>query len=93
MTTRGTQSVQQGWNQSTAAMQAIMAQGVGVTRSSPKPRNVPRRAGPRRPPRAAETRRPRRRRGGKPARLVKGSAAAKAYMAKLRRMVGKRRRR
>lgn len=102
MAIRGTQSVQQGWNQATAATQAIMATGIGVTRSSPKPRNAgagPRRArtvrapfrGRREPPRS-RTRAKAARSSRKPARLVKGSAAAKRYMAKLRAMVGKRRR-
>lgn len=95
MAIRGTQSVQQGWNQATAATQAIMATGIGVARSSPKPRNAgagPRRARTVRAPFRGRREPPRSRARGKPARLVKGSAAAKRYMAKLRAMVGKRRR-
>lgn len=97
MAIRGSQTVQQGWNQSTAAMQAIMASGVGYTRSSPKTPPRPRRAGaPRvRPPEREPRGRPRRRKASssRPARLVKGSAAAKRHMAKLRAMVGRRKRR
>lgn len=93
MAIRGTQSVQQGWNQSTAASQAIMSGGLGVPRSSPKPRRGTRRASVPRPPRREPTTRPQRKRAtGKLQRLVKGSAAAKRHMAKLRRMVGRRRR-
>lgn len=72
-----TQSVQQGWNQATAAMQTTMARGVGSARAAPRRR------------RAKAAKAPKRRASGrtkarKPARLVKGSAAAKRYMASIR---------
>jgi len=82
------QQAQQGWGQMTPAARAIMAPIFnGVRRSvkrSPKRATAARRAAPR-PRKAAK--------GGKAAHLVRGSAAAKRHMARLRKMVGKRRRR
>jgi hypothetical protein len=70
------QSVQQGWNQATAAMQTTMARGVGGTRAAPRRRKAKAAAAPKRRASARKTKRP--------ARLVKGSAAAKRYMASIR---------
>lgn len=79
----GTQTIQQGWNQATAAMQATMRQGIGgrgggVRRTARRARRAiarVRRAAPRARARAH---------------LVKGSPAAKRHMARLRKMVGRR---
>lgn len=67
------------WGQSTPATQAVA--GMLRTRSAGtrKRRAKTKRAAPKKKRAAA-------RRGGKKARLVKGSAAAKRYMAKIRRM-------
>ena len=71
------QSVQQGWNQATAAMQTTMARGVGGARAAaPRRRKTKAAAAPKRRASARKTKRP--------ARLVKGSAAAKRYMASIR---------
>lgn len=72
-----TQSVQQGWNQATAAMQTTMARGVGSARAAPRRRRKAKAASA--PKRRASSRKTKR-----PARLVKGSAAAKRYMASIR---------
>jgi hypothetical protein len=72
------QTVQQGWNQATAAMQTTMARGVGG-RASGAPRRKARKVkAAKAPKRRASARK------AKPARLVKGSAAAKRYMASIR---------
>jgi len=91
------QSVQQGWNQATAAMKAIMGGGIGsVARRATGGQKRKRRASSststasRGKKRSRSMRRSKRASGSKP-HLVKGSAAAKRYMAKLRKMVGKRR--
>jgi len=84
-----TQSPQQGWNQSTSAQQQIMSMGLGgrvargVRRAA---RAGARRAGKKVAKYARKVKRVARaaKRSGR-ARLVKGSAAAKAYMAKIRR--------
>lgn len=73
---------QQGMSQATSAMQQLYRAGLGVARAV-------RSAGRRRKKRAASSsgsrkRRATSRKGGKLKRLVKGSAAAKAYMAKIR---------
>jgi hypothetical protein len=70
------QSVQQGWNQATAAMQTTMARGVGGRAAAPRRRKAKAAAAPKRRASARKTKRP--------ARLVKGSAAAKRYMASIR---------
>lgn len=74
---------QQGWSQQTPAVRALLAGAMGSQRSS----NGTKR---RRSTRKASSKRSKRRskrtvKRGKRARLVKGSAAAKAYMAKIRR--------
>jgi len=97
----GLQSVQQGWNQGTAAMQTTMARGLGVARRVAT--RVARRSSDgwrvkraTRPSgstvRRAAAKSARKSARGVPARLVKGSAAARRHMAKLRAMVGRRRR-
>lgn len=67
---------------------------IGLLGTKPKPRRRKKKAATRRAKATRRTRSsgsPRRRSGKKkPARLVKGSAAAKRHMAKLRRMRGKR---
>jgi len=84
----GYQSAQQGWNQATAAMQTTMVRGLaGGASSSPGTRRRRRTKSVVR----AVTKRVKRRAKGRAAKFVKGSAAAKAHMAKLRRMVDKRR--
>ncbi len=80
-----TQTVQQGWSQGTPAMQTIMRAGLGAARALRRTRRSKR-------SKAASPSKRRKKRAGssskrassKPARLVKGSAAAKAYMAKIR---------
>lgn len=74
---------QQGWAQGTAAMQALMRAGLGVARRASSPR--------RRKKASASAARPKKRsassRATRPgSRLKKGSAAAKAWMAKIRKM-------
>lgn len=73
--------IQQGWGQMTAATQNTIRKAIGsATRSGV--RRVKRKlkgAAKRVTKRAAK-------RGGKAARLVKGSAAAKRYMAKIRKL-------
>jgi len=88
---------QQGWGQATAAMQQLMRQGLGVAargaRATSRTRGA--RASRSRKRAASSTKRTTRRTTSKrasSARLKKGSAAAKRHMAKLRAMVGKRRR-
>lgn len=71
------QTVQQGWNQATAAMQTTMARGVGG-RAAGAPRKRRKVKAAKAPKRRASARK------AKPARLVKGSAAAKRYMASIR---------
>lgn len=74
----------EGWGQQTAAAKLLAAQifgRMGGMRSARKRRRKARAAGLPRPKRRRSTAR---RRGR--ARLVKGSAAARRYMAKLRRM-------
>lgn len=84
-----TQSVQQGWNQATAAQQVLMAMGLGSSGSRRRRASSRRtRASPKRRKRRA-TSKPRRRASSRRRtvkRLVKGSPAAKRHMAKLRRM-------
>lgn len=78
------QTMQQGWNQQTPAARQIMAGAFGAAKrlvSSVKRRKRAKSASwssrkSSRKKRASSSR--------KPARLVKGSAAAKAYMAKIR---------
>lgn len=79
------QQVQQGWSQGTAAMQSIMRGALAVGRRTTSRRRSKRSAGA-----AVKKRKKRasssgsRSRSSKPARLVKGSAAAKRYMASIR---------
>lgn len=85
-----------GFNQATAAMQAVLRGAVGSagSRSRRGPSRVKRGTRIARKRRAASTTRRKRsrvRRATRSARLVKGSAAAKRYMAKLRKMVKRRR--
>lgn len=86
------QQAQQGWNQGTPAMRAIMSVGLAAGRSlrSSKRRTRSSTATPKRRKKRASssgkrTRKSASSRKGKLSRLVKGSAAAKAYMAKIRR--------
>lgn len=88
----GVQVPQQGWSQGTAAMQTMMRAGLGIARRATS-RKRKKSSGAKSTRRASSRGRARsssrsRSRGG---RLKKGSAAAKAYMAKLRKMVGKKR--
>jgi hypothetical protein len=69
-----------GLNQQTAATLQIIRQGMGV-RSTTKRRTKRRTKSRAKPAKRRKTRT----RSKKPARLVKGSAAAKRYMAKIRR--------
>jgi hypothetical protein len=75
------QQMQQGWGQSTAATQSIMRGGLAVGRALSKRRSRRSKAvvGKRRKKRASSSG------SRKASRLVKGSAAAKAFMAKIRR--------
>jgi hypothetical protein len=76
---------QQGWSQQTPAVQTIIRGGLAVGRALRRTRRSKR-------SKAASPGKKRKKRAGssskrassKPARLVKGSAAAKAYMAKIR---------
>lgn len=82
---------QQGWNEQTPASQAIMLTGLAGRpmnggSAGPKRRRKARSASGK-----GKTRRRAKRAAGKAAKFVKGSAAAKRHMAKLRKMVGKRR--
>lgn len=72
------QTVQQGWNQATAAMQTTMARGVGGRAAGAPRKRRKARAASAAPKRRAKSK------ARKPARLVKGSAAAKRYMASIR---------
>jgi hypothetical protein len=69
----------QGWAQQTQATQALMP----ARRAAKKKRKVSRKAAPKKRA-TAKRRSPAKKRA--PARLVKGSAAARAHMAKLRKM-------
>lgn len=74
-----------GLNQQTAATLQIIRQGMGVTRGTRKRTSKRRKS---RTTTKTRTKRAKRRKTGtsrKAARLVKGSAAAKRYMAKIRR--------
>lgn len=76
-----------GWAENTFAGRTNLAAGFGSGRSTPRKRRrkakaTVRRAAPRKARRAA----------GRAAKFVKGSAAAKAHMARLRKMVGRKRR-
>ena len=77
--------VQQGWNEQTPAARTILGQG-GVTRSASSRR---RKRSSKRSKSTARRKPAKRRASGSgaksAARLVKGSAAAKAWMAKIRR--------
>lgn len=78
-----TQVPMQGWGQSTPAMQTIFRAGLGV-RGAASRRRSRRSSTP-----TAKKRKSRAATSGKrskPSRLVKGSAAAKAYMAKIRKL-------
>lgn len=90
----GVQVPQQGWSQGTAAMQVMMRSGLGATRraTSRKRRKSSTGKSTRRAASRSASRSRSRSRSRGAARLVKGSKAAKAYMAKLRKMVGKRKR-
>lgn len=82
-----TQIGQQGWSQQTPAAIQIIRQGLGRLQSRASGRRSKR-------SKAATSRKPRKRARtsskrssrSKPARLVKGSAAAKAYMARIRKL-------
>lgn len=79
---------QQGWNQQSPAAQQIIRSGLGVARSTVSRRrskSSKARTGKRRSKRASSSKR-RSSTSRKLQRLVKGSAAAKAYMARLRKM-------
>lgn len=87
-----TQQVQQGWSQMTAAAQQIIRSGLGsIARktgsrrrsksSSPARARKSKRRGSGSKKRATSSRK-----SSRPARLVKGSKAAKAYMAKIRKL-------
>lgn len=70
---------QQGWNQQTPAVQTMIAQAFGTAKratSTKRRKKATKKAAPRRKASA--------KRKAKPARLVKGSAAAKRYMASIR---------
>lgn len=91
-----TQSIQQGWGQMTAAQRSVIQFAVGAANGTRRTARRKKRAGA--PTSSPKRKRARTRgasrstkRAGK-AHLVKGSAAAKRHMAKLRKMVGKRRR-
>jgi len=87
------QTVMTGFSQATPAMLATLRGSGAVNSSAPRTRRSPKRA------KAMSTSRGRARksssgsrgRRSKAAKFVKGSAAAKRHMAKLRKMVGKRR--
>lgn len=84
-----TQIAQQGWSQQTPAARAIMGAGLGSrSPSSPRRKRRSRAAAGKKPKKRASTSRS----SGKSSklkRLVKGSAAAKRFMAKIRKMRGK----
>ena len=77
-----------GWSQQTPAVQALLSRGSTTRRKTPARRK--KRATPakrrRTPARRRKVARKRTRSGKKPAYMVKGSAAAKRHMAKLRKM-------
>lgn len=73
-----------GLNQQTAATLQIIRQGMGTSTTSRGSRSGKRRRKSR-TKRATKRGKARKTRTSKPARLVKGSAAAKAYMKKIRR--------
>jgi len=80
---------QQGWSQQTPAIQSLLRSAVGGMRrasGSSKRRKKKKSAGAKRAKRSAGGSKKAKRATsrGKKARLVKGSAAAKAYMAKIR---------
>lgn len=76
---------QQGWGQATAAMQSLYRTGLGMVRSRASSRRK-RASGTRKNGSRKRASKSAKRSGGsKLKRLVKGSAAAKAYMAKIRR--------
>lgn len=88
----GVQVPQQGWSQGTAAMQTMMRAGLGSTRRTTTRRRK-KSSGAKKSKRASarsSSRSPSRSRSRGGSRLKKGSAAAKAYMARLRKMVKKR---
>lgn len=83
---------QQGWNQQTPAVQSMLGGAMGAMRrtasrakravsrvASRVRRKTARASGAKRSARSSSN-------GKRPARLVKGSAAAKAYMAKIRKL-------
>lgn len=82
----------QGVQQQTPAVQLLFRQTTrGVRRATSKRRRGAASAsGAKRSKKASGARRSVKRASGKAAKFVKGSAAAKAHMAKLRKMVGKR---
>lgn len=73
---------QQGWSQQTPAVQTMLQQAFGTVRrtASRKRRKTATRAKSKRSP----ARRASSKKRSKPARMVKGSAAAKRYMASIR---------
>lgn len=75
-----------GWAESTAAMRSILAGGAGRAVGTRRKRRSSKRA------KAAAPKRRRKRAAKGKAHLVKGSAAAKKYMAKLRKKAMKARR-
>jgi len=82
-----TQIGQQGWSQMTPAVRTIIAGGLGAARrtvSRRRSKSSKARTGRKASKRASSSRK--RSSTSKLKRLVKGSAAAKAYMAKLRKM-------
>lgn len=81
--------IQQGWNQATPAMQSVFSRGIGRPGTRRKAVRAKLGTSTKRVKRKVKARAARA--AGKPARLVKGSAAAKRYMAKLRAMVKRRR--
>ena len=80
-----------GWSQQTAATQALLQPKRRTRRKKTRRKTARKKTATRRSParRTSTTRRSTARKK-KPARLVKGSAAAKRHMAKLRAMRGKR---
>lgn len=86
-----TQQVQQGWSQMTAAAQQIIRQGLGVMRSTGRRTRSASRS---RRSKAAAGRKSKKRatassRRSKSSRLIKGSAAAKAWGRKMKRLRAK----
>lgn len=79
--------MQQGFNQQTPAIMQLLRSANGARRAAPASRKRRKKSASSARKRASSsTRRTKKKRAAGPARLVKGSAAAKRYMAKIRKM-------